>query len=163
LNNLASKNDSLHLRRSLSVRTIIGGWFLGVVLLAIIGWFDLVTGYEVYCFAFYLIPVALTAWRLSLGHGIAMSFLCAAVWMIADLSSGHTYTTPGALFWNTGMELILCLVIACAVAMIRRKIEIQRRLVSRLNTASDRIHRLQQTLLDDKAASERLFGRSPSR
>ena len=154
--------DKLTRRRKLTLRQVIAAWCLAAGILAVIGWFDYVTGYEIHLFALYLIPVAFTAWRLNLISGVVMSFLCAAVWLGADLGAGHHYRTMLMACWNTGMELTGCLAMACAIAMLRRKIEIQKSLVSRLDIASAKIHRLRQNLLNEQAETIRLFGRTPT-
>jgi hypothetical protein len=144
-----------------SLRRIISGWCVGAGMLGVIGWFDFITGYETHFFALYLIPVAITAWRISLASGVAMSFFCAAVWLMADLAAGHIYANVLTEYWNTGMELSGCLGIACAIATLRRKFETQKELTSRLDSAFERISRLRQNLLSDSAVNARLFGRSP--
>jgi hypothetical protein len=153
--------DSEELPKATSIRRILSGWCLGAGVLGVIGWFDFITGYEIHFFALYLIPVAITAWRVSLASGIAMSCLGAAVWLMADLAAGHIYANVLTEYWNTGMELMGCLGMACAIAMLRRKFEIQKNLMSRVDHASKKINRLRQNLLSDEAVNTRLFGRSP--
>jgi hypothetical protein len=149
------------LPRQESIRRIVSGWCVGAGILAVVGWFDFITGYEIHFFALYLIPVAIAAWRISLASGIAMSFFCAAVWLMADLAAGHIYPNVLAEYWNTGMELTGCLAMACAIAVLRRKFEIQKNLSARLDHAAQKISHLRQNLLSDKAVNARLFGRSP--
>ena len=154
--------DTQDLPPQTSIRRIVSGWCVSVGLLGVIGWFDFITGYEVHFFALYLIPVAITAWRINLVSGVAMSVFCAAVWLTADLASGHIYANVLSVYWNAGMELSGCLGMACAIAMLRQKFEMQKKLTSRLDNASEKISRLRQNLLSDNAVNTRLFGRSPT-
>lgn len=144
------------------MRRIIVAWCLSAVLLGIIGWLDLITGYDVHFFALYLIPVAIISWRVSLLSGAVMSCCCAMVWLAADLWAGHIYASVLNEYWNTGMELGGCLAMACAIAMLRRKFQMQKNLKLRLNDAFTKISRLRENLLADSAANARLFGRSPT-
>ena len=153
--------NAQELPRQASIRRIVSGWCVGAGILGVIGWFDFITGYEIHFFALYLIPVTIAAWQVSLASGIAMSCLCAAVWLMADLAAGHIYANVLTEYWNTGMELTGCLAMACAIAMLRRKFEIQKKLTSRLDDAVEKISRLRQNLLSDSAVNARLFGRTP--
>jgi hypothetical protein len=142
--------NAQELPRQASIRRIVSGWCVGAGILGVIGWFDFITGYEIHFFALYFVPVAIAAWHVSLASGIAMSCLCAAVWLMADLAAGHIYANVLTEYWNTG-----------AIAMLRRKFEIQKKLTSRLDNAVKKISRLRQNLLSDSAVNARLFGRTP--
>lgn len=74
---------------------------LGVcVLIAVIGALDYATGYEIAFAFFYIVPVSIAAWYLSRKFGILCSVVCAAVWLAADVMSGHPYSHAFIPFWN---------------------------------------------------------------
>lgn len=72
--------------------------FLTLALIALIGFIDYATGYEISSSIFYLLPVMLTAWAIGLWWGIAVSAVCAATWLVADVASGHFYSSDLVMF-----------------------------------------------------------------
>jgi hypothetical protein len=58
---------------------------VGLVLTALVGLLDYLTGPELAFSIFYLIPVSMIAWLASRRCGIVMSVTSAALWLIADL------------------------------------------------------------------------------
>ena len=73
----------------------------GVVLLCMVGFLDYFTGNELSFSFFYLIPIAILSWATKTKIGIAISFLSAGVWLIADVLSGAQCSSPVIFFWNT--------------------------------------------------------------
>lgn len=63
-----------------------------LVLLAVIAWFDYITGYEISVFVLYAIPIAWIAWSLNLAWGLSFSLFGTAAWRWADFASGHRYS-----------------------------------------------------------------------
>ncbi len=56
---------------------------------ALVGFVDLKTGYEVSVALFYYFPIAFAAWYLGLGWGLGVTLLCAVTWLWADIGAGH--------------------------------------------------------------------------
>jgi glucose-6-phosphate-specific signal transduction histidine kinase len=88
-------------------------------LLLLVGWLDLVTGYELQFFAFYFLPVALAAWHLGRAAGLVASVACTIIWLIADVRSGHIYLHPSHLYWNAAIRLSSFVVIALSMSTLR--------------------------------------------
>ncbi len=78
---------------------------IGIVLVGLLGIIDYLTGYEISFSLFYLAPIAAVAWYASRKLGIFISILSALTWMLAELSSGQTYSQPVIYFWNTLIRL----------------------------------------------------------
>jgi glucose-6-phosphate-specific signal transduction histidine kinase len=94
--------------------------FLLCLALAIaIGAADLASGYEISFSLFYLGPVCLVAWHLGWGAGAALAIVSAVVWSVADQASGHVYSHPSVLVWNSGVRLGFFLQGAYLVARVR--------------------------------------------
>lgn len=75
---------------------------LAGLLLAVIGYADYVTGYEVAFSYFYLAPVLLVAWNLPRSHGVAVSIAAALAWLANDVwLVRHPYSDPLIPYWNT--------------------------------------------------------------
>lgn len=77
----------------------------GLVLLASVGALDYLTGYEISFSIFYLLPIALVTCYTPQWVGYFSCGLSAAVWLLVDHTSGHTYSNELIPFWNTGVRL----------------------------------------------------------
>src|SRR5439155_2079529 len=63
------------------------------VWLAVLGWVDRTTGYELGLFALYTAPVGVVAWNLGRGPGIMAAFIASVIWYMADRYAGDRYST----------------------------------------------------------------------
>ena len=107
---------------------------LGIVLIALLGYIDYLTGYEQSILLFYLVPIALGAWFGTLILGFVFSILSVLAWLVADTAAG----VPTVGFWNLGMALASYLVFTI--------------ILSKLRTL---LHELDQRVRDRTAALER--------
>jgi signal transduction histidine kinase len=71
-----------------------------------IGLIDYLTGFELYFFAFYLIPVILAGWFVGRGFGVVVSILCVGASVAGDLIAGARYSSPVVPIWN-GLILVV--------------------------------------------------------
>jgi hypothetical protein len=116
------------------------------VLTGIIGWLDLATGYDYQFFVFYFLPVALAAWRLGRTAGLLAAAACGAIWVSADVQSGHVYANAAILYWNWGIRLTSFLVIALTMAQLSRTLAEERRLRVEVQTALHEVKQLRGML-----------------
>ena len=93
--------------------------FLSLVIVAIVGVVDCLTGFELNFFAFYLIPVTLAVWLVGRGFGIFVSALCAVVSIAGDLIAGARYSSSLVPVWNTAIALTFFLVVVWILARLR--------------------------------------------
>src|SRR3984893_16873486 len=70
-----------------------------LLLVAVIGYIDYVTGYERPLLLFYLLPISLAVWFGNLLFGLSIAVLAIVAWMWSDLAAG----IPALGFWNVGM------------------------------------------------------------
>jgi diguanylate cyclase (GGDEF)-like protein len=96
---------------------------LAVAILAIIGFFDFITGEEIGFSIFYVIPVMLIAWYLGRVAGIVASFAAAATWYVADVGTGHIYTSGAIPIWNAVVRLAFFLLIAFLLYIVKSILE----------------------------------------
>ena len=87
----------IHWCTATTARTIAAAFLLFLV----VGGADSVTGHEIALASFYLLPILLIAWRLSLRWGLAASTLSAFVW----LANNHwlvdrVFSNPLIPYWN---------------------------------------------------------------
>jgi hypothetical protein len=95
---------------------------INTALVIAIGILDWWTGYELDFFVFYFIPIAITAWKVSLRASVVLSILAAIVWEIAVYTSGYNSTSIIFPIWDTLIHLISFFVIGWAVFQKRELI-----------------------------------------
>jgi diguanylate cyclase (GGDEF)-like protein len=91
------------------------------ILVFVIGYLDYATGPEIGFSLFYLVPIMLTSWfrydkKISL---VLVPGICAAVWLVADIYSGHRYSASWIPYWNMATRLGMFLVIGVALSRLR--------------------------------------------
>jgi hypothetical protein len=64
----------------------------GLLLVAVLGVIDCLTGYEISFALFYLAPIILVVWFAGTRAGMAIAASSAFMWLLADLASGHAFT-----------------------------------------------------------------------
>jgi len=88
----------------------------GVLLVALLGALDYLTGYEISFSIFYLVPIALVTWVAGLPLGIAASILSAATWLSVDLYGGQRYSQELIPYWNAFVRLGFFVTVAFLIA-----------------------------------------------
>src|SRR4030095_1793154 len=85
-----------------------------LILAALIGYVDYLTGYEQSLLLFYFLPISLAAWFANFKFGIAIVAVCVIVWVLSDLASG----VPALEFWNIGMAFASYVLFAGVVSKL---------------------------------------------
>lgn len=81
-------------------------WFiLGTILLGAVATLDFMTGAELSFSIFYLIPIAILAWRVDGNTGITAATISAVVWLFIEVISGPEYSSSFVYFWNAIIRL----------------------------------------------------------
>ncbi|MBI4978506.1 MAG: GGDEF domain-containing protein [Spirochaetes bacterium] len=100
---------------------------LSLLLIAVLGYLDYITGPEIAFSLFYLFPILLAAWSpVRIRWVIGLSALSAVMWGFADVASGHIYANGIILYWNTLLRLIYFLIITTLVKKVRTLLEFER-------------------------------------
>ena len=110
--------------------------------LAVLGWIDRATGFELGLFAFYTAPVAVVAWRLGQAPGIIVAFVASVIWYLADRYAGDRYSTPIYGYWNTGMHFTTFLINAVTFAKIKSNLDQRHALERELKAAREQLKQL---------------------
>src|SRR5579862_3813962 len=88
------------------------------MLILLIGYVDLITGYEISLVVFYALPILLAVWYGDRTMAIVVACLCTLTWSLADLASGHTYAAVWIAAWDIWVRLLFFLfVVFGGVAM----------------------------------------------
>src|SRR5512140_2844909 len=93
-------------RRSLTIACLI--------LAALIGYIDYLTGYEQSLLLFYFLPISLAAWFANFKFDIAIVAVCVIVWALSDLAFG----VPALVFWNIGVAFASYVLFAGVVSKL---------------------------------------------
>ena len=101
---------------------------LCIMLVLLIGVIDYQTGYELAFSLFYLIPICLATWVSGRDVGLLVSILSACAWYVADVLSGHAYTSSMIYLWNTGIRLGFFAVVTYLLAALRVALDHERNL-----------------------------------
>ncbi len=134
----------------------------GLVMLALIGAVDYLTGYEILFSVFYLLAVALAAWYLGKGYGALMSVLSVVVWIGGDMAAGAHYATPLVPIWNALILMVFYFIVVWLLTSLRafnRELEarVQQRTQALENAMAER-QRLEEEILKVSEREQRRIG-----
>jgi hypothetical protein len=73
---------------------------LGLLLVALVGIADHLTGYELSFSIFYLVPIVLVMWYGWLGVAFFICCISAIVWFVVEQVAGYDYSSSLILVWN---------------------------------------------------------------
>lgn len=109
--------NSLTRRLIAGLSRLPGAWatILGLVVAALVGWFDYVTGYDFQVTAFYVLPLCWTCWAAGRKAGLALAAASTVFALAADVFSGHAYQHPAIAYWNALMLLVIFVVAVFSV------------------------------------------------
>ena len=94
---------------------------LVLVLLALSGYVDWSTGYEVSVFLLYAVPVGVATRKLGLAAGLLTSLAAMGMWMWADIQGGHVYSKHWFLYVNALNRLACFVLTVLAVSYLGAK------------------------------------------
>lgn len=97
-----------------------------MLLVAVIGTVDYLTGWEVSFAIFYFLPVSLATWYFSRQVGLLFSVGCAAIWFAADAATHPAYSHPSIPVWNALVRFGFFAVATLHVSLLRRSVEHER-------------------------------------
>jgi len=97
-----------------------------ILAVAVAGIVDGLTGYEFGLSPFYLIPVTIAAFYGGMRFGLATAVFAAATWFLADVYAQHPYSNPLAIYWNTGVRLLIFTVIALMLSRLKTNLLVEK-------------------------------------
>jgi signal transduction histidine kinase len=92
---------------------------ISVALVLLIGLADYLTGAEISFSIFYLIPIVLVGWFVSLRAGILFSVAGAVILLLADLFAGRVYSSSAIPFWNCGVRFGFFIIVNFMLSALR--------------------------------------------
>jgi diguanylate cyclase (GGDEF)-like protein len=101
----------------------------GLVMLAMLGLIDYVTGPDLSFIVFYLVPILLVGWFVGSGAGVLMSVAGGMAWFFADILSRSTsYAHPVIPYWNVTVKVAFFLVVNTLVLQLKKSLEREKEL-----------------------------------
>lgn len=107
--------------------------------LALLGWIDFRTGYELGFFVFYSAPVGLAAWYAGRWPAVIVALAASFTWWLADRLNGVKDSSGFYLSWNLSIHFVAFLINAVTISRIKRDVDERATLlaeVARLKAAS---------------------------
>jgi signal transduction histidine kinase len=123
---------------------------LALVLLALIGWVDYVTGWEVRMTAFYLAPIGWACWSAGRKAGLCLAVVAVITWLTANWTSSYDYKYPPILYWNALMLFVFFIVVVYLLSAFQTAHHHLQDVVQRRTAA------LQAEITERKRAEEQL-------
>jgi signal transduction histidine kinase len=135
---------------------------LCLAIVAVVGWVDYVTGYETFCFIFYLLAVFLAVWFIGAYSGALISALSVTAWISSNIATGERYSSYFVPVWNAMIMFVFYLVVVVLLdklhAMHKKLEESGRRRIAELTNELQERMRLQKELLETSARVQRRIG-----
>jgi diguanylate cyclase (GGDEF)-like protein len=103
---------------------------IGSVMVILVGVLNHLAGPEISSTIFYLIPIVLATWFIERSIGFIFSILSALTWLIADLTSGATFSYSDIPYWNGVARLssffLLTFILSALKSTLKQEKEISR-------------------------------------
>jgi len=131
--------------RSQSQSSLLALALVGVL---VVGFLDLITGYEISFFLFYGGPILFSVWFLDHKSTILIVLISALVWWWADWKDGHPYFASWVQIWETIVRLIFFSFVAVGGTAIKSRRDT-------MEAQVENMRRLRELERDIVAASER--------
>jgi diguanylate cyclase (GGDEF)-like protein len=101
-----------------------------MLLLALLGWIDYLTG-DYSLIVFYLIPVSLVAWFVNRTGGMIFCLLALATrFSVNEIPTGFALQNTALHYWNECVELLFLLIMSVLFSALRKNLDSERVLAS---------------------------------
>jgi diguanylate cyclase (GGDEF)-like protein len=101
---------------------------VALVLVAVVGVIDLVTGSDVVFSVFYAVPIALATWVLGRISGLLFSMLATILWTVGDRFALGQSWGSAVPWWNAGVRLAFFAMVVFILAALRQALGEEQRL-----------------------------------
>jgi diguanylate cyclase (GGDEF)-like protein len=101
---------------------------LGLLFVFLVGILDHLTGPQLFFSIFYLFPIFWVTWFTERRIGMIVSLASAVTWLIADFTSGASYSHPAIPYWNASVRLGTFLILTSILSSLKDSLERDREL-----------------------------------
>lgn len=99
-----------------------------LVLVALVGYLDYATGFEISLSFLYLVPIALATWYVDSRAGYIVIFLSVTTWILSNWAAGETYSREVIRYWNAFTRLVIFVLILWLLQEFKRALAHERML-----------------------------------
>jgi signal transduction histidine kinase len=139
-------------------QTKIAGILGGLVLLAVIGFGDYITGYKLTFMVFYLLPILFVLRHVGQSFAFVMAVMAVLSWLFTNMAAGERYTDLVTPVWNTAVGLsVFILMIILLSARDNLRVLVEQRTEKLREEIQERI-RLEKELLAIAEREQRRIG-----
>lgn len=124
-------------------------------LVFVIGFLDVLTGYEISVSFFYLLPVSLGTWFAGPITGACVAAFSVLVWFAADLIGRPHYRYPLTPYWNAIIMALWFAVVVILLSTLRETVDKLQEMLRQ------RTERLRQEIEEHRRAEEQLKQSNP--
>ena len=102
--------------------------YAAVLLVALIGYLDYVTGFELSLSFLYLIPIAIATWYINRTAGYVVTFISVLTFILSSWAAGETYSREIIRYWNGFTRLVIFILIIWLLQEFKRALAHERML-----------------------------------
>jgi diguanylate cyclase (GGDEF)-like protein len=102
--------------------------YAGLLLVALVGYLDYVTGFEISLSFLYLVPISLATWYVDRRAGYLVTFISISTWMLSNWAAGETYTQEIIRYWNAFTRLLVFILVIWLLQEFKRALAHERML-----------------------------------
>ncbi len=97
-----------------------------LVSVAVLGWLDYITGFEITFSFFYLLPISLAAWHLGVEWATIITTLSTITWTYTNWLAGEAHSSEWIRFFNAGIRWVVFLFIALTLTDLKALLQRER-------------------------------------
>jgi diguanylate cyclase (GGDEF)-like protein len=102
--------------------------FGSVIFVLLIGYLDYLSGFQLSCSLFYLLPISIVAWFVGRNAGLVASVLSALIWYLANVLVRGDYAQAWIVIWNTLIRLGFFTIVTLLLADLKQSMKRERNL-----------------------------------
>jgi signal transduction histidine kinase len=140
------------------LQTKIAGVLGGLGLLALVGYADYITGYELTMLVFYLLPILYVLRYVGPGFAFVMAVMSSFVWLFADIAAGERYSDFLIPIWNTGIRMSVFLLVVVLFSTRNHLKNLVDQRTEKLRQEIQECSRLEKELLEIAESEQRRIG-----
>ncbi len=96
------------------------------LLVALVGYLDYATGFEISLSFLYIVPIALATWYVDSMAGFLVTFISVATWTISNWAAGEVYSQEVIRYWNAFTRLLIFVLILWLLQEFKRALAHER-------------------------------------
>jgi hypothetical protein len=117
-----------HLNKKINMLTRWQLFVICVAIVALVGYIDYATGYEISMSFLYVGPIALITWYAGKNSGLALSIIAGAVLIFIARAAHQEFAHPAILYWNTLLQIAYYVFIVILISKVHASLMREKKL-----------------------------------